>query len=201
MNFSKDNSLLKKIQLGDESALEVLYCKYFQSLCEFASSYIKEIELAEEIVSDIFCSIWIKRNEIIIRSNIKSYLFASVKYKALDQLKKKSYIRNEIEAFDKEDYADDTIVLYEINYQDLEKEVNAMIDELPPQRKKVFKLNRFEGLKYKEIAEILDISVNTVQKQMIEAIKHIERYRYKFEQLYPEIINKGVMINKKSAGS
>ena len=197
MSFSKDKGLLKKIQSGEQEALEVLFKKYFQSLCEFASSYVNQREVAEEIVSDVFFSIWIKRNEITIKLSLKSYLFAAVKNKSLDQLKKQQQVYSDLTTLDNEGHADSPSVLSEIDYRDLEKEVNDMIEELPPQRQKVFKLNRFEGLKYKEIADILKISVNTVQKQMTLAIQHIAQHRYKFEKLYPDIIDKDAQVKKR----
>lgn len=174
-----DEILLEKVKTGDQKALEQLFERYFFSLCRFASSFVKQTDIAEEIVSDVFLNIWLKRNELNIHTNIKAYLFVAIKNQALNYLNKEKLVFEELSVNTE---AQD-ITLNEgssIELSETREEINAIIKELPPQRQVIFKMNKYEGLKYKEIADKLSISVNTVQKQMIEAVKFVSQYRSQF---------------------
>jgi RNA polymerase sigma-70 factor (ECF subfamily) len=181
MSNTTDALLFQKIKQSDQKSLEILYEKYFHILCEFAFSVLKQYELSEEVVSDVFFNIWNKRKEIDIALNLKSYLFKSVRNKALDYLNSSKIRIENIESHNITELMNDSTTI--IEYQELENEINNLIELLPLQRRIIFKLNRFENLKYKEIAEIMSISVNTVQKQMTAATKFFLQYQEKIEML------------------
>ena len=177
MNIYSDETLISSIKRNDQKALELLYEKYYHSLCNFAFNFVKSTEVSEEVVSDIFLNIWLKRTELNIQSNCKSYLFIAVKNQSLNYLNKNKVKYEKLEILDKAGHVTEKSAYSKIYYTEFEKEIEQILQRLPTQRRIIFKLNRIDGLKYIEIAKILSISVNTVQKQMTEAIKFIANYK------------------------
>ena len=175
MNVYSDETLICSIKRDDQKALELLYEKYYYPLCNFAFNFVKCVETSEEVVSDIFLNIWLKRSELNIKSNCKSYLYIAVKNQSLNYLSKNKIEFETLEIIDKTGLTSEKFPYSEIHFAEFERKVEQILRGLPSQRRIIFKLNRIDGLKYIEIAEILSISVNTVQKQMTEAVKYIAR--------------------------
>nr|WP_320020925.1 RNA polymerase sigma-70 factor [uncultured Draconibacterium sp.] len=173
---STGEELFCRIKQNEQVALEKLHRKYYQPLCSFSYSYVKEIHTAEEVVSDVFLNLWIKRDSIHISSSIKSYLYTSVRNHSINSMNAQKHFFETLENHPIEYESIDHRADAKINYTETYNQIEKIIRELPPQRQTIFRLNRIDGLKYKEIAEILSISVNTVQKQMTEAVKHISKY-------------------------
>ncbi|PPK99285.1 RNA polymerase sigma-70 factor, ECF subfamily [Parapedobacter indicus] len=134
-------------------------------------------------MSDVFLKLWLNREKIEIRSSLKAYLFIAIKNQALNLIKKNHFPFENLDHSEVHDLQTENSAEQPVTYAETEKELLAIIDQLPPQRRTIFKLNRIEGLMYKEIAEVLSISVNTVQKQMVEAIKYVSKYKSQFYQL------------------
>ena len=177
MSIYSDETLISGIKRNDQKALELLYEKYYYPLCNFAFNFVKSTETAEEVVSDIFLNIWLKRSDLNIKSNCKSYLFIAVKNQSLNYLNKNKIAFEDLEMIDQSGKTSEKLPYAEIHYAEFEKAVEQMLDGLPAQRRLIFKLNRIDGLKYIEIAKILSISVNTVQKQMTEAVKFMANHQ------------------------
>ncbi len=175
-----DNLLLKRIRNNDQKALEQLFQKYYYSLCYFAKSFVKNADLAEEIVSDVFFNIWQGRYKLNIQNNFRSYIFIAIRNHSLKAIKKEKVSFLEIELVDSDQRSSYLTAESSLQYKEMEKRLEAIIETLPSQRKLIFKLNRLEGLKYKEIADKLHISVNTVQKQMVEAVRYLSEYEHQF---------------------
>ncbi len=178
-----DAELLRLIKKDDSGALKILFEKYFSALCFFASHFVKNTDLAEEVVSDIFLNVWLKRGKIQINVSLKSYLYTAVRNQSLNYLKKKNQSFEDIEVADREGEisylgADDFIF-----YQETKDEIETLLQKLPEKREIIFRMNRLDGLSYKEIAEILSISVNTVQNQMVKAVKFLSEQYPKLKKL------------------
>lgn len=160
---------------GDESAFTQLYLHFGKRLIQFAVSLVRSREIAEELVEDVFVKLWANRHRIGDIDNITVYLYVSVKNKALNALSHKAH-ELVTAPFD---YLDTTINEFAPDPYDLMITAEMMarmrkaIDALPPRCKIIFKLIRENGLKYKEVAEILNISVNTIDVQMAIAVKKI----------------------------
>ena len=158
----------------DTQAYKQLFLLFYPSLVPFAISIIKSKESAEEIVSDVFVKIWQKRHHLDKVENLSFYLFTAVKNRCINQLnspKNRTAIN-----------IDDTTVEFKSLYHDPEqkmisaeiiKQIQAAIQELPPRCRLIFKLVKEEGLKYKEVAELLQLSVKTIENQMSLAFKKI----------------------------
>ena len=170
-----DPALLARIASGDENAFRQVYVFYYRRLYQFAYALVKTREPAEEIVEDVFVRIWQQRETIGSIQNLRVYLYTAIKNSALNYLSQKA--RQSItEPFDhihisignSGDTPEQILITAEI-----QQKIQAAVDALPPRCKMIFKLVREDGLKYKEIAGILNISVNTIDAQMAIAIKRI----------------------------
>lgn len=167
--------LWQRICLDDDvKAFESFYYLLYDPLVKFCTMYVYQREVAEEIVSDIFVKSWMSRSNLHHLQRADTYLFVSVKNQSLNYLKKYSSIR-----LVQEEDSDDAILIDTANPQvQLErKELNFFLDKainaLPLQCRIIFKLIKEDGLKYKEVAEILGISPRTVQTQLFRAIKKL----------------------------
>jgi RNA polymerase sigma-70 factor (ECF subfamily) len=170
---------LKELQLrvaqGDESAFTQLYLHFGKKLILFGVSLVRSKEIAEELVEDVFVKLWANRATITGIENLTVYLYIAVKNKALNKLSQKA---NELIAAPF-DYLDTTVDEFAADPYDLMItsemmiRMHQVIETLPPRCKMIFKLIREDSLKYKEVAEILNISVNTIDVQMAIAVKKI----------------------------
>jgi len=171
MDSFEEKILFAKIQKGNENAFEQIFKAYYGYLCLFSSRIIEDEIAAEEIVQEFFVKFWEKRANIEIESSIKNYLFRSVKNLCLNHIKHKKvraqYAQHIISEAEKNQFRDNYVEV------DLQKKIEESIDSLPEKRRKIFRLSREEGLKYREIAEKLNISIKTVEAQMGLAIKHL----------------------------
>jgi RNA polymerase sigma-70 factor (ECF subfamily) len=161
----------QKIQKGDKQAFELMFRTYYQPLCNYACSTVKDMDDAQEIVQNTFFNIWNKKNSLDVRSSMKAYLYRAVHNDCLNRLKHAKVKRM---------YAEDQQAVMTRTSEDSSKQmqvkelnvlVNKAIDSLPEQCGHIFKLSRFESMKYSEIAEHLNISVKTVENHMGKALK------------------------------
>jgi len=166
-----DPEIVQAIKRGDEAAYERTFRFYYQRLCNYASSLLKDDEDAEEIVQTVFITIWEKREELEITLSLKSYLYRAVHNHCLNRFKHASVK----EAY--REYAINYIpqsyesVTDSIHADELAERIEKAVRLLPEQCQKAFRMSRFEELKYQEIAERLNISIKTVENQIGKALK------------------------------
>jgi RNA polymerase sigma-70 factor, ECF subfamily len=155
---------------------EEMFQTYFSSLCYFARKYIYDLDTCKEIVHTVFVNIWEKRDEFDFNKPPKSYLFTAVYNRCMNHLRdRKKFVDSESE--------DLTLVQDKSSLQsehmeaaELEARIWKVINALPEGCRKIFTLNRFEGKKYAEIADELNISIKTVETQMSKALKTLRDY-------------------------
>ncbi len=146
---------------------------YYKQLVYFSYRYVKDVQVAEDIIQDIFVNVWNKRDTLDFTLNFKSYLFSAVRNHSLMHINK----TNKVELVDlkfvveKSDNNPDVIV----ESKELEKGLMKIISDLPAKRREVFSLSRFDKLTYAEIADTLNISIKTVETQMSRSLKHIRK--------------------------
>ena len=162
---------IKALSEGDITVFEMIFRNYYQPLCNYAYTFLQDKEDAEEIVQSTFLLVWEKRDALAIRTSVKPYLYAMVRNACLNVLKhqkvKQRFAGEEIAMADRSH--DD--VSQHVASNELELRIKVAMNELPEQCRMVFKLSRFEELKYAEIAEQLNISVKTVENHMGKALK------------------------------
>ncbi len=180
-----DQQQLKALVAGDETAFEMLFRTFYQPLCNYAYTFLRDREEAEETVQSTFLSVWEKREGISIHTAVKPYLFAMVRNACLNVLKhQKVKQRHAVEHAALTPPEHDAIV-DAMEGSELEVRVQEAINRLPEQCRLVFKLSRFEELKYAEIAEQLSISIKTVENHMGKALKLM---REQLKDYLPSII-------------
>jgi len=152
---------------------EELFRTYFTQLCQFALKFTRgDLDEAKEIVQLVFIKIWEKYDSLDRDLNFRSYLFTAVNNRGLNYIRdrKKIIDLDSISLPDSGDYNTS------IEAQELERAIILGINNLPPKCRQIFELSRFEGLKYKAIAEKLDLSVKTIEVQMSKALKILREH-------------------------
>jgi RNA polymerase sigma-70 factor, ECF subfamily len=164
--------LALRIKRGDEQAFELLYRKFFARLCAFTNKFLNDPEVAQEIVQDVFTKIWECREDIDPEDSIKSYIFKIAQNLSINNLRRKKVESRYIEIY-KLVYVEklEPSVFESLLAKELDENIIKSISHLPLQCRKIFELSRSEGLKYKEIAETLNISIKTVEAQMSKAFR------------------------------
>jgi RNA polymerase sigma-70 factor (family 1) len=178
MNSSIDTPLIQyKIAVNrDGHAYKQLFLFFHKALIRFAFTYVKSNEAAEEVVSDIFMKIWDMGERLRDVENLKVYLFTATKNAALNYLAKyQKYTVWDLEnvevELDESVYNPEEIFLR----QEFRNKVLHTVKELPPKCQMVYKLIREDGLSYKEVAQILSVSVNTVENHMTAALHKLAK--------------------------
>ncbi len=169
-----DRYLFTAIQKGNEHAFEILFKSYYRDLVQVANQIVKENSVADELVGEVFFNIWSKRENIKLNTSVLGYLIVATRNHALNYLKQQKKIHVAIEEIS-ESVADTT----QDPVQQLINDENwnfwqQTINKLPPQRQKVFRMNKLEGLSYAEIACRLSISEKTVRNQVQTALRYLK---------------------------
>ena len=158
-------------QENDARAFEILFSFCYPKLLNFCLLYVHRKEPAEEVVSDIFVKCWMDREELQHVQNPEVYLFVAVKNQALNYLKRFShYHMVSVGEIDTSDMLNSLHPEKDVERRELLFRLNQAITLLPRQCQIIFRLIKEDGMKYKEVAEILHISPRTVQTQLFRAI-------------------------------
>lgn len=177
-------SLQEGIASGDQGAFRQLFHHFSKKLIQFAGSLVKSEDAAREIVDEVFIRIWKNRATIGTIENLKVYLYTAAKNTSLNYLSARAR-ENITEPFDffavqLSDNAPSPEKM--MMTAELQKKIQQAIESLPPRCRMVFKLVREDGLSYKEVAAILNISPKTVDAQMVIAVRQVsERVRPHFD--------------------
>ena len=168
-----DEQLMLEIKAGNMVAYDALYRKYSKKLYKFSLSILKSSEEAENTIQDVFLNLWENRHEIEKNSSIKSYVFTVTYNSAISLLRKKTSEKRFIEYLKTLQHPDHESVIPQIEYDEFSAKLDQVINALPVRQKEIYLMHREEGLKYQEIAEKLNISVNTIETHMSRALKTI----------------------------
>ena len=168
IDFSNNKILVEHLRKGHEDAFAYLMDTYHKKLCVYAKSLCRDVYLAEDIVQNIFLSVWERRQKLKDIYSIQSYLYQSVYNEFINQHRKKTslitlekeYIKTLNTILEIEDTSELTRLIALVKHE---------IQELPPKCKEVFIMGKQEGLTYAEIAEHLGVSFRTVENQMSKA--------------------------------
>jgi RNA polymerase sigma-70 factor (family 1) len=167
-----DEALLKLLRHNGLEAFEEIYRRYWKRLYSMSYKRVQSREISEELVQDIFTSLWVAKEKTSIE-NLSAYLFSAVKYKVINHLAKelsrKCYTEKQL-ALVKEDNSTEEAVLLD----DLEGALNEAIGKLPAKRQMIFKLHRQENLSIKQVASQLGISEKTAENQYGKAMKMLK---------------------------
>ena len=169
------DSLFKRVVEDDYAAFEQIFKRTYKMLCAYSCKVVKNHEMAEEIVDDVFFGLWSNRKKIQITSSFQGYLSTAIRNRSLDWLRKLKHkrsteLQNAGVLICGQSIAHETLI-----YHELQAQIDHAIQELPRQCRTIFLMSRDQDLKYKEIAEILNISIKTVDTQMGRALKYLQK--------------------------
>lgn len=174
-HYESQEQWIEKIRAGDKDAFGILFQRYFQDLHRFIWGYVKREDIAEELVQDVYIKIWEQRHLLDSSKSIKAFLYRIARNLAIDflrhqktvnewQLEKKALYKYSFHSSFLDDRLSDKMVL---------KDVQEAIERLPERQRLIFILSRYNQLTYVEIARFLNISVNTVETQIVRALKKL----------------------------
>ncbi|WP_040372027.1 RNA polymerase sigma factor [Butyricimonas synergistica] len=169
--MQEEEKLFNRMQEGDWSAFNSFFECYAEQLYHYALGFVKHREEAEDIVQDVFIYLWTNRDKIAYTGSVYAYLCRAVKNSCIDYKlheKVEERYRREMAVLAPEDAGE------EDDFEELYARLQAVMETLPPKCREIFVLGCVESMSYKEIAEQLNISVNTVKTQMKSAYKKIK---------------------------
>lgn len=177
MGQIEDDQFLEMMVRGSEKAFEELYIRYKKKLHSFCCFLLKSADVAEDVVQDVFVSVWHNREKINTHQSFSSYLYTITRNKALNELRSERSTERLDEIAEvqhvlfSDDNAEAIVILkeYEILLQ-------QAIDLLPEERRRIYRMSREEGLTYKDIGECLGISHHTVQAHISSSVQFIRSY-------------------------
>ncbi|MGJ8760336.1 MAG: RNA polymerase sigma factor [Polaribacter sp.] len=181
-SFLDDSLLADNIKKNDEKAFHILFDRYYKKLVDYAFTFTGNLQEAEDIVQQTFITLWTTRKKIDSKKSIKSYLYRITHNSYIDTYRKQKHKESFFDEIKERALRDRINDHDEIIEQRILK-LKIVIDALPDKCKEILQMNKFQGLKYKEIADQLDISVKTVESHMNTAFKKI-RKAFKGDDLF-----------------
>ncbi len=169
-----DDQLVAFLTKGDQQAFAEIYRRYAEKLAGFAASKLYSLDDARDILHDVFVKLWENRAEITISSNLQSYLFAVMRHKIVDKIRK-NITREEYAAVRQSlvDAFQEDLIEKQVEANELKRSIEKSLNQLSPRVKEIYRLSREEGLSNREIAEKLSLSEQTVKNQLSAALKHL----------------------------
>lgn len=179
MNLFERN-VFESFAKGDEKAFEYIYKTYFSFMLNYAGQILKDTDAAEEIVESVFLNIWENRSEIKLETSLKAYLFKSVYNHCLNYIKHKQvkekyvlYFKHHVAADEDGNIISSDYPMSQLIENELSEIIEQSIQRLPGQCREVFMMSRYQNLKNEEIAQKLNISVNTVRTHISRALSRL----------------------------
>lgn len=161
--------ILQQIREGNDESFREIFHAYYEGLCQYAFTLLKDMDDAEDVVQSMFMKIWEKRQTLIITHTIKSYLYKAVYHQCVNQFDHRA-VRVKFQAHTTAQNARD-VQHPDVFPNELEERIVAAVNTLPKQCRTIFMMSRYQEMKYAEIAKVLDISVNTIENQISKALK------------------------------
>jgi len=177
--YKEESVLIKELEKGRDAAYEFIFESYYELLCLYAKKIVYDLDTAEDIVHNTLCKLWLKRESLGLKVSVKSFLYRSVYNACLNHIHHK-HIEEKYVQEKYYQYLDQEAVLspqreLEIMNEELGKQIETAVNILPEKCREVFKLTRTSGLKNREIAEELDVPINTVQTNLPIALKRLRQ--------------------------
>jgi RNA polymerase sigma-70 factor (family 1) len=165
-----DGHLIALWRNGNDKAYRVLFDRYFYKLYRYTLKLVPDKRISEEIVMDVMLAIWQKRDQLNCSLSLSAYLYKSVRNRHIDHLRKQRVATVSLELTAVEPPSS-SITDSRILHKELENLYRTSLNRLPPQKKRIFTMSREEGSSYKEIADRLRLSKNTVENHMVAALR------------------------------
>lgn len=164
-----DQEMIPAIRNGNRDAFRAVFDQCYPDLCQYAFTVLRDMDEAEDVVQSTFIKIWEKREALNVQHALRAYLYKAVYNQCINLLDHRKIKLKHQEYGSHE--AKDQVQQPEVFPEELEGHIKAVINELPEQCRRIFMLSRYEELRYAEIADRLNISVNTIENQISKALK------------------------------
>lgn len=162
-----------------EAYFEALFHTYYKQLCRFSYRIVRDKDKAEDVVQTCFVNFWEKRNAISIQSTFKAYLFRSVYNRSINEYtRSKKIVNEEISTLNEVSGSASVDPILILEGEEIQRKIDNAIAAMPDGCRTIFMLSREDLLTYKEIAEMLQISVKTVENQMGKALKIMREHLF-----------------------
>ncbi|MCE5345247.1 MAG: RNA polymerase sigma-70 factor [Bacteroidales bacterium] len=171
----RDIEIIRRIRKGDVKEYESLFRSSYVSLVKYARTLIKDHDTAEEIVQELFFRLWQSRENLKIDTSLNGYLFRSVHNRCLHYIEHNKVVLRHAEEMLIQQPENQETPLDILRYKELQAKIAGVLERLPDRCGRIFCMNRFEGLKYNEIAEKLSVSIKTVESNMGKALKEFRK--------------------------
>lgn len=166
-----DYQIQKKIRDGDIREFERLFHKYYEPLCSYAFRITGDMAAAEDILQEFFYNFWRDRVAMSLKLSLKAYFYRSIRNNAYRLVESRQVRAQYAERMARELPAGEAFYIpMESPDVDLNARIDEILEQMPERTATVFRLSRFEGKKYREIAELLSLSVKTVEAEMGKAL-------------------------------
>jgi RNA polymerase sigma-70 factor (family 1) len=170
-----DEQLVILLKDGDKAAFTEIYNRYAESLAGFAASKLYSLDDARDLLHDLFVKLWENRDQLNITSNLQTYLFAVVRHRIIDKIRKNITRQDYAAMLQRLDTGHQPGVEQQIAEKELKQQINNALNELPPRVKEIYQLSRDQNLSNSEIAAKLNLSEQTVKNQLSVALKHLRQ--------------------------
>ena len=177
--------LIDGIKTRNKIVFDFIFHYYYSGLCAFAERITGNQETAEDIVQDLFVTLWVKNTQLVISSSLKNYLFTSVKNRSLDFLKHEKTKAKRLNNLAQTNQYPENFSSLWFAESELKDIIEGCLEKLPQRCREIFIMSRFEDLKNQEIADKLGISKRTVELQISNALKSL---RYSLKPYLPALI-------------
>lgn len=174
---------ITRYKKGDAGAFDLIFHHYSDRIYHLALGFLKDKDLANDIVQEVFVKLWMKREKVNPELTFDNYIF-TITYNTIRNVIKQQFLRSQTISFllkDAPEFINNTDA--DLVYNELYELANNAIERLPPKRKIVYKLSRQEGMKVKEIAEKLNISTRTAENHLALALKYLKEELSKYSLL------------------
>ncbi|MCU0473741.1 MAG: RNA polymerase sigma-70 factor [Bacteroidales bacterium] len=170
-----DSEIIRRIRQGDKKQFESLFRSSYVSLVRYARSIVKDHDTGEEIVQELFFRLWQDREKIKIESSLNGYLFRAVHNRCLHLIEHNRIVEKHAQEISYKQTSNVENPSEIIQYKELQAKIARILEKLPERCGRIFCMNRFDGLKYAEIADKLSISVKTVEADMGRALREFRK--------------------------
>lgn len=170
-----DSELVAAVHGGDTLAFNAVFLRWYPQVQKFLLTLVKEAALAEDLAQSVFIKVWLNRERLDPTKSLKNYLLVLSRNSALDVFKsKRNLVMADLATPPEKPSSDHTEFMAEVS--EAQSRILHAVEQMPPQRKSVFVMSRFQHLSSEEIAEILGLSVRTVEKHLQLALENIRNF-------------------------
>lgn len=178
-----DTELLQRLSEGDQSAFAAIFSRYYNGLVLYCNSFIPDLDECEDIVQNVFVELWETRRRLKVTS-LRSYLLRCVRNDSLDAIKHKKIVESYTARYIQQVNPYSSSLDNYLMYNELERLVQETLEQLDPKAVEAFKMSRWDGRKYDEIAQIMNVSRRTIEVRVTRVVKEL---RERLKKYFPNL--------------